>query len=246
MKKLVIKKSPAIRKTVYYHIREQILSGAIAPGERLTEAKLAKEIGTSRTPVREALHSLELEKFIKSISSVGYVVLPISEEDVEQMCEIRGLIEGLAATWAIKKAHKRLMRELATNIAASEKAIAHNDVRTFMDLDGQFHETIAKLSGSERLLEFAQALRRHMLRYRAQTIYLSVSLNDNASRDHAFGAIQGHKRIFEAIKTPDNIPEVNEAIRCHLEQSKQDILSYALRESEKGTRIKEEGKAAND
>jgi DNA-binding GntR family transcriptional regulator len=231
MKKLMIKKNPAIRKTVYYHIREQILNGVIGPNERLTEAKLAKEIGTSRTPVREALHSLELEKFIKSISSVGYVVLPISEEDVEQMCEIRGLIEGLAATWAIRKAHKKLVKELAKNIAASEKAIARGDVQAFMDLDGQFHETIAKLSGSDRLLEFAQTLRRHMLRYRAQTIYLSVSLKDNGSRDQFLRAIEGHKRILEAIKTADNVSGVNDAIRCHLEQSKQDILSYALRES---------------
>lgn len=233
MRKLVIKRNPAIRKTVYYHIREQILNGTIGPNERLTEAKIAKEIGTSRTPVREALHSLELEKFIKSISSVGYVVLPISKEDVEQMCEIRGLIEGLAASWAIKKAHKKLVRELAKNITLSERAIAESDVESFMELDGQFHETIAKLSGSERLLEFSQTLRRHMLRYRAQTIYLSESLKGKGSRGQFMRAIEGHKRILDAMETTDNIPGVLEAIGWHLEQSKKDILSDALGENEK-------------
>jgi GntR family transcriptional regulator, rspAB operon transcriptional repressor len=233
MKKLVIKKSPAIRKTVYYHLREQILSGAIAPGERLTEAKIAKAIGTSRTPVREALHSLEFEKFIKSISSVGYVVAPISEEDVEQMCEIRGSIERLAASWAIRKAHNRLMRELAKNIAVAEKAITDGNVQVFMDLDGQFHETIARLSGSERLLEFAQMLERHMVRYRARTIYASSPTKGNGWADQFSRAVDGHKRILEAIKSPDNTAAVDEAIRRHFEQSKEDIYAHNRRECEK-------------
>ncbi len=74
MVRLVIKDSDTIRKKVYHHIREKILSGKIAPGERLIETRLAQDIGTSRTPVREALHSLELEKLIKSIPRVGYIV----------------------------------------------------------------------------------------------------------------------------------------------------------------------------
>lgn len=233
MKKLVIKKSQAIRKTVYYHIRGQILSGAIAPNERLTEAKIAKEIGTSRTPVREALHNLEFEKFIKSVSSVGYVVLPISEEDVEQMCEIRASIERLAVSWAIKKAHKKLVRELAKNIADSEKVIADGNVQAFMDLDGRFHETIARLSGSERLLEFAQTLKRHMLRYRAQTIYLNAPLEGKGSEDQFLRAIDGHKRLLEAIKSPDNVVAVDETIRRHFEQSKEDIFARNRREGER-------------
>jgi DNA-binding GntR family transcriptional regulator len=103
MKKLIIRDIGTIRKKVYHHIRENILSGAIAPNERLVEAKIAEEIGTSRTPVREALHSLELEKLIKSIPRVGYIVENMSEKEVEQICEIRGVIEGLATCWAIER-----------------------------------------------------------------------------------------------------------------------------------------------
>jgi DNA-binding GntR family transcriptional regulator len=65
MKKLIIKDVETIRQRVYHHIRKQIVSGEIAPSERLIETKIAQEIGTSRTPVREALHSLEREGLIE-------------------------------------------------------------------------------------------------------------------------------------------------------------------------------------
>ncbi|MCK7513488.1 MAG: GntR family transcriptional regulator [Desulfobacterales bacterium] len=75
----------------------QILSAEYAPKERLFEAKISDEIGASRTPVREALHSLELEGLIECLPKVGYVVKSISDREVAEICEIRGLIEGLAA-----------------------------------------------------------------------------------------------------------------------------------------------------
>src|SRR4030043_1165121 len=116
MGRLVIKSEKTIRRRIYEHLREQLLSGEIQPHQHLIEAKIAQDIGTSRTPVREALHSLELEGLIESIPRVGYVVKPISEEEVEEICEIRAAIEGVAARWAIEKAHKKLFEELKENI----------------------------------------------------------------------------------------------------------------------------------
>ncbi len=223
MKRLVIKKSSTIRKKVYHFLREQLLSGEIQPHQNLIEAKIARDIGTSRTPVREAFHSLELEGLIESIPRVGYVVKPISEKEVDEICAIRGAIELLGARWAMEKAHGKLTTELKKNIAASEEKISKGDIRSFVDMDAQFHEIISKLSGSQRLVELAQNLRRHMLRYRVQSIY-SV---DNVSR-----AIEGHKGILFAIEKRD-FDEVIRAMGYHLEQSKKDILKYAFKETPK-------------
>jgi DNA-binding GntR family transcriptional regulator len=221
MRRLVIKPSSTIRRRIYHFLREQLLSGEIQPHQHLIEAKIAQDIGTSRTPVREALHSLELEGLIESIPRVGYVVRPISEEEVEEICEIRAAIEGLAACWAIEKAHKKLVAELVKNISISEDTVSKRDVRAFVDMDAQFHEIISKFSGSKRLLELAQTLRRHMLRYRIQSIYLT---------DNVLRAIEGHKGILQAIEKGD-VEEVNRAIKRHLEQSKKDILRYAFKET---------------
>ena len=220
MKKLVIKDSESIRRRVYSHLREQILSGQIAPRQRLVETKIAQEIGTSRTPVREALHNLEVEGLIESIPRVGYRVKFLNPTEVEEICAIRATIEGMAADWAMNKAPGKLVTELKRNIAQSEKAIARGAVKDFVELDAQFHESIARLSGGQRLLEMAQTLRRHMLRYRIESIYTL----DNVRR-----AIDGHKGILQAMEKADR-PGVGQAISAHLEQSKRDILRYAFKE----------------
>src|SRR4030066_1428376 len=117
MPRLVIKDTKTIRKRIYEHLREQLLNGEISPRQHLIEAKIAKELGTSRTPVREAFHSLELEGLIESIPRVGYVVKSISDQEVEEICEIRMAVDGLAARWAMEKAHEKLAIELEKNIS---------------------------------------------------------------------------------------------------------------------------------
>jgi DNA-binding GntR family transcriptional regulator len=226
MPKLVIENTKTIRRRIYEHLREQLLNGQIPPRQHLIEAKIAKELGTSRTPVREALHSLELEGLIESIPRVGYVVKPINEDEVEEICEIRAAIEGLAARWAIEKAHKKLVVELEKNISISEDKVSKGDVRAFVDMDAQFHEIISKFSGSQRLLELAQTLRRHMLRYRIQSIYLVANV---------LRAIDGHKGILRAIEKR-NFEEVNKAIQHHMEHVKKDVLRYAFKETPKKKR----------
>ncbi len=220
MRRLIIKNTQSIRQKIYGHLREQLLNGEILPHQHLVETKIAREIGTSRTPIREALHSLELEGLIESIPRVGYVVKPISEDEVAEICEIRTAIEEVGARWAMAKAPQKLIEDLRKNILTSEDKVAQGDPKAFVELDAQFHEIIARLSGSKRLQELGQTLRRHMLRYRIQSIYLT----DNVSR-----AIQGHKGILEAIEKGDS-EEVGRAIKFHLQQSKKDVLRYGFKE----------------
>jgi DNA-binding GntR family transcriptional regulator len=167
-----------------------------------------------------------LEGLIESIPRVGYVVKPINEQEVGEICEIRMAIEGVAARWAMEKAHKKLIEELKKNISISDEKVSKGDVKAFVDMDAQFHEIISKFSGSKRLRELAQTLRRHMLRYRIQSIY---------SVDNVLRAIDGHKGILRAIGKR-NLEEVNRAIQHHMEQSKRDILRYAFKETPKGKR----------
>ena len=221
MTRFIIKNSDTIRKKVYHHIRERILSGEIAPGERLIETRLAQDIGTSRTPIREALHSLELEKLIKSIPRVGYVVEGMNEQEVAQICEIRAVIEALAARWAIEKSQKKLVRDLSKNVAKQEEALNKKNLQGYVELDAQFHDIIAKLSGSDRLLELVQTLRRHMLRYRTHVVY---------AFDTAIRSVEGHRRIVNAIEEGD-IAMAIDVLQHHLQQAKEDIMQYVLGEN---------------
>jgi DNA-binding GntR family transcriptional regulator len=81
--RLVIGRTVSIREKVYDVIRNGILNGRIAPGDRMVETRLAKQIKTSRTPVREALHMLEMEGLLEAIPRVGYRVKQ-SKQDIQR------------------------------------------------------------------------------------------------------------------------------------------------------------------
>ncbi len=210
--KLVIEATPTIRRKVHHHLREQILNGQISPNERLIETRIAHDIGTSRTPVREALHNLEMEGLIESIPRVGYKVRTVSGEEAAEIYEIRCLIEVLAIQWAIEKEKATLVAELNANIDLAQERLSAGDLGALVDLDAQFHETIARLSGGRRLLELAQTLARHALRYRLQGLYGPGS---------AERALNGHRRILAAIEAGAE-EEIRAAVVVHLAQFKED------------------------
>lgn len=216
--KLVIKDPVSIREKVYTAIRNLILDGTFPQGERLVESRIAEQIKTSRTPVREALHLLEKEGLLESIPRAGYQVKPLLWEEVEEICEIRISNETLAARWAMKRITPKELLLLENNLTSAEHEIRAGNPRAFVQRDAEFHEILARASGSERLFELCQLLRKHMLRYRVESLYLPET---------GLRAIQGHRRILECIRAMDE-RGVEEAIRGHLEQSLADVHLYAF------------------
>ena len=218
MNKFIIEDNDTLRKKVLNYLREKILSGAMSPDERLIETRIAKEIGVSRTPVREALHSLEQERLVKAIPRVGYVVTRMQKEEVEEICEIRVAIEGLAIRRAIERAQKKLVKDLRKNILRQRSELSKGNLRAYVELDAQFHEVSAVLSGSSRLIDMTQMLRRHMLRFRIQALYIIET---------ALKSLKGHERILEAVEKGDPKSAVV-FLEQHLKSAKDDILHHGL------------------
>jgi DNA-binding GntR family transcriptional regulator len=220
MKKLVIRPGKTIREKVYEYLREGILNGTIKAGDRLVESDLADSIGTSRTPVREALHTLEREGLVESLHRVGYVVRPISELEVSELCEIRLVLEALALRWALRKDSAGLARAMRQNLSRCEKLVAAGDLKAFVQMDEQFHDLISKVADSSRLMEMTNSIRRYMLRYRIRSIYTQ----DNVQR-----AIAGHRALLKAIEAGDK-KAAQRALGAHIKQSKKDILHFGFKE----------------
>ncbi len=220
MKKLVIRPSKTIREKVYEYLREGILNGNIKAGDRLVESDLADRIGTSRTPVREALHTLEREGLVESLHRVGYVVRPISELEVSELCEIRLSLESLALRWALNKDPEGLADLLRENLSRCRQMIADGDLGAFVEMDAQFHDLISKVADSSRLMEMTNSIRRYMLRYRIQSIY---------SEDNVQRAIVGHSAVLKAIEDGEK-NAAQRALRAHIKQSKEDILYFGFKD----------------
>ena len=148
------------------------------------------------------------------------MVRAISEEEVAEICAIRLVIESLAVRWALQKAHKKLIKDLKKNMNRADQLLEKKQYSDFVEVDAAFHEVIARCSGSDRLLELAQTLRRHMLRYRAKSIF---------SADTVVKAIVGHKAILAAIED-GNADAVEQAIKVHLDESKESCIRYGSSE----------------
>lgn len=210
-------------------MRNEILNGKILTGERLIETNLAKHIKTSRTPVREALHMLEREGLLESIPRVGYRVKQLKWDELEEICEIRTVNEILAARWAMKRITPKEVKALEDNLAVAETDVKSGNPKSFVEHDAKFHEILVRASGSKRLLELCEQLRRHMLRYRIESLYLAQT---------ALRAIEDHRRIVECIKAKDE-QGIGSVIRGHLEFVKSSVQRYAFEEKQKKKRNQE-------
>lgn len=128
-----------LRDVVFNTLRDAILTGKLVPGERLMETSWRKT-GVSRTPVREALRMLELENLVELVPRKGAQVLDMSEKDIINILEVRGVLEGLATGLACKKMGAEGLAELKGLEERFEKAVADKALEEIAEIDEQFHQ----------------------------------------------------------------------------------------------------------
>ncbi|HOA79529.1 MAG TPA: GntR family transcriptional regulator, partial [Defluviitaleaceae bacterium] len=119
----------SLQGRVFHKIREDILNGKYKSGDSIKEVVVSKELGVSRTPVREALKQLELEGLVISIPNKGTVVAGITEQDIIDIYAIRSLIEGLAARWAAIRISEEQLKQLEEIINDIEKSMDSKPVQ---------------------------------------------------------------------------------------------------------------------
>ena len=136
---------------VFHKLQEDILSGKYAVDEELKEKTIGDELGVSRTPVREALRQLELQGLVTITPNKGAHVTGFSKEDLNDIYEIRSVMEGLCAKWAAKKATPEQIEELAELVYLTEFHVSKGNSEQVFELDNKFHEAILDLVSFMRL-----------------------------------------------------------------------------------------------
>jgi GntR family transcriptional regulator of vanillate catabolism len=141
-------------KNVALRLREMILRGDLAPGERLAELTLAERLGVSRTPIRQALPALAREGLLAAAGRRGYVVRSFSPQDVLDAIETRGLLEGLAARRVAERgAGSELLEKLKTCLAEGDSILGKRrfesaDEQHYSEMNGRFHALIVEGAAS--------------------------------------------------------------------------------------------------
>ena len=189
-------------------IRRAIIDGRLGPGARLKEEELARELGISRTPVREALHLLQTEGLVDAAPNRGATVRVHDAEGLEDLYQLRALLEGYAARRAAARVSDDVVAQLWASCDRFD-ARTDGDVRSLVEENHFFHNTILEAAGSARVAEMVPKVIVLPLVYRSYIWYSPeqrrISGHYHRQITKAFGARDAERaelvmkeHIFEA------------------------------------------------
>jgi DNA-binding GntR family transcriptional regulator len=178
------------------------------------EIQLAEELGVSRTPVRESIRKLELEGFVVMVPRRGTYVTDLSIKDINEVYEIRTVLDVLAAGLAAERITEEELEELERLLVQIGEFVDQNDVEKLIEFDSQFHDVLYRATRNDRLVGIINNLREQFTRFR------SISMKYPGRMKNT---VEEHTRLVEAIaqRNPDLAQQV---AREHMENSEQTLL----------------------
>ena len=183
----------SLRGQVFDKIRSDILNGKYKRGEELVESSIGKELGISRTPVREAIRQLELEGLVQLVPNKGACVTGISEKDVRDIYLIRARLEGLAARMAAKNITPELLEAMEETVVLSEYHAKKEHYEQVCEMDSKFHKLLYKASGSRILEHTLTDFHQYVQRVRMASIMQKRRMEkSNDEHDAILTAIREH------------------------------------------------------
>jgi DNA-binding GntR family transcriptional regulator len=181
-----------VATSVYERIRDAIVTGRFPPGAALAENALAAEFGTSRTPVREALHRLEIELVVER-SARGVRVRASSPEEILDIYDVRITLEGFAAKAAATRATE--LDRIRLRAAQDAMLRTGDDPRERAAMNRRFHEAVWEASHSPTIVDLLRRLHVHLIRYPTTTL-----ANANRWSD----VLREHEELLDAINAGDS------------------------------------------
>lgn len=179
-----------IEAQIYRQLREEILSGTYAEGERMVQRAIAERMGTSRIPVRDALKRLEIDGLIVKDDQGTYRCKPFGAEDLEEIYTLRMLLEPLALRNAMKRLDPDHLPYLAELLSAMDEAVDDQDQERYVEINRDFHMTIYEACGQTRLLQIIKLL------WSGRPLFIAGSLGAGRSAGE-------HHDILRAIRSGD-------------------------------------------
>ncbi len=213
-----IQRSQSLQQQAYQALKQFILNGELASGERVIETKLAKQLQVSRTPIREAIGLLKREKLIVSKPNGGFKVATLSVQDATQLYDCRIALEQLSVSNACEHIVPEQLEKLEKLVLEAEKLVDSPSNKTnpmrLLKIDYNFHHLIAESSKNQWLLTLLEQVFDKMALLRVQTTKHNPQVLEIRLE---------HRQIYEAIALKD--PDLAQAtIKLHLMSSKARVV----------------------
>ncbi len=206
-------KTVSLANQVYEALLHDILSGKYKKGELITESGLSKELGVSRTPIREAILRLSQERLLKD-RQMGSEVIGISKEDVEDMLNVKRLLEPEIAEGLAENLTDEGMEKLGEIVDQQEYYSQKNDYEKVMILDTEFHTVLYGESGSNVYSQILEQTHKKLLRVRLSSLRNEKRINESTGE---------HRELFDILKTKD-AGKIRRQLMKHLENSRENIM----------------------
>ncbi|HEX2924005.1 MAG TPA: GntR family transcriptional regulator [Chloroflexota bacterium] len=200
---------------VYQVLRTQILSGKLAPGQRLSLDEFAQYFKVSITPVRDALRQLSSDGLVELQPRRGAFVTQPTWSHVEEVYQIREILECAAVEFVIRRGGEALreMEQLVEEIIGTTVGEVHSDYLAYIRLDQRFHQFLIDCVGNKKLSEIYAGLRSHTL--------VTLALYSSADQ-RATDTLSEHEAILDALRRGD-VVAAQSALRTHLRNAKAEI-----------------------
>jgi DNA-binding GntR family transcriptional regulator len=183
-----------LERRVYEQLRDEIVAGALRPGEQLVEARIAADLGVSKTPVREALIRLQRDGLVEIEPYRGARVLEPSAEDIREILELRLLIEGQIARDLAERRPADVLAALEGSIGESRAAHAAGQTQRLLDSLTAFSDILAEACGNSRMLKLLVDLR---------SVLLLIGNTSLRAPGRESRSIAEHERILVALRAGD-------------------------------------------
>lgn len=200
-------------------LRELIFAGELSAGSDHLESELAGRLNMSRTPVREAVLTLEAQGLLELRPRKGVRILPLSPDDMAEIYDILTELESLAAEEAAKAGYSDdELKALVDAIDDMDTAIANSDLEAWAVADDKFHTELVALGNNGRVVAIVNMMSDQVRRARASTLFI---------RPLPTKSNQDHRRVYQAIRDGD-AKEARRAHRTHRQDAK-NVLVDLLR-----------------
>jgi DNA-binding GntR family transcriptional regulator len=206
-------------------LRVAIMSGDLRPGIRLVEADLARRLGTSRAPVREAMQTLEREGLLVTLPRGGMLVPTFTARDAWEIYTLRAALETEAVRLLMPRLESKQIQRLKALVGDMRSPRSRSNTTLLTSYDAQFHQALVTMCGNARLARSWVSM--------MSQIQLLVRQANLPSLDSADYVAQRHELIIEAILTGDEaavVATINEHIRTVGEEMRQAFERIELEE----------------
>lgn len=202
---------------VYNELRRMSMTFRFLPGERLNEALLAKELGVSRTPLREALNRLSAEGFLTFSANNGFFRKMIDVKEIFDLYEFRMYLEQSAVKLAVDRATDEQLKQLELFSAESARQDSTRNIDDLVALDEQFHEMLVGLAGNTEMLESLRNINARIQFVR----WLDMSERRGETQNQ-------HQQIVAALRNRDGA-EADRCIHAHISHRLDQIVDKVER-----------------